>query len=241
MVLLTGAGLFLRSVQQASQIDLGYGSHNVFFNQIWIDKKRYSLTQANEFFLDLQTRIATLPEVQSVCLTEGPLLDDARYSGGQTITVYGTEQKPFGDRKIESFIVSPKFFETVGIPLAGGRDFTEQDRLTSGRVIVINEALARRAFPERNPIGQQLRLFPDMLYPNSEPLEIIGVAKDAKHHSLSEGTEPYLYRPIKDFYGYRGNYMGLFIRTHRNPATTLQAVAGLINNLDPEVTFKQSK
>jgi len=79
-----------------------------------------------------------------------------------------------------------------------------------------------------------------MLYPNSEPLEIIGVAKDAKHHSLSEGTEPYLYRPIKDFYGYRGNYMDLFIRTHRNPATTLQAVAGLINNLDPEVTFKQS-
>jgi putative ABC transport system permease protein len=240
VALLSGTGLFLRSVQQALQVNPGYESQNFFYSKIRIDRKRYSVDQANEFFRNLQNRVAALPEAQSVSVAEEILLDTRRYVGRQTVSVAGAETKPFGAQKIESFIVSPRFFETVGIPLISGRDFTEQDRLGSGRVIIINETIARHAFPGQNPIGQQLRLFPDMFHPNNEPLEIIGVVKDAKHHSLDDGAEPYLYRPIKHFYGYRSNYMVLFVRTYRDPAATLQTVASLINSIDPEIEFRQS-
>src|SRR5262245_21144511 len=240
VALLAGTGLFLRSVQHALQVNPGYESRNFFYSKIRIDRKRYSVDQANEFFRNLQSRVAALPETQSVSMAEEILLDTRRYGGRHTVSVAGAEQKPFGDQKIESFIVSPRFFETVGIPLISGRDFTDQDRLDSGRAIIINETIARRAFPGQNPIGQSLRLFPDMFHPNSEPLEIIGVVKDAKHHNLDEGAEPYLYQPIKHFYGYRSNYMVLFVRTNRDPAATLPTVASMINSIDPEIDFRQS-
>ena len=235
LVLLAGAGLFLRSMQQALQFDLGYESQNLSFCEISVDSRRYSAAQSDEFFRSLQSRVAALPEVQSVCLADGMLLDNRRYRGRDGLWLADAEKMPFGDRKIEQLFVSPKFFATAGIPLVSGRDFTERDRLGSQRVIIINEVIARRAFPGRNPVGQQLRL-----QPNSEPLEIIGVAKNAKHHSLGEGAEPYFYRPLDQLSGYRGNYLVLFIRTQRDPAAIPGIVSSLVRGLDVEIRFSQS-
>jgi predicted permease len=240
LVLLTGSGLFLRSAQQALKFDLGFEMRHLSLSQISIDRKRYSDAQAEQFFRELRSRVAALPEAQSVALAEGPLLDGGRNNGRHKLKLADADQAPFGDRQLESFFVSPQFFATAGIPLTSGRDFTERDHLDAGRVVIINEALARRAFPGQNPVGRQLRLIPDYVQPNGAPVEIIGVVKDASHHNPGEGAEPYLYRPIGQFSGYRGAYLVLFVRAQRDSASVLASVANIIISLDPETSFSQS-
>src|SRR5262245_45006665 len=150
-----------------------------------------------------------------------------------------TEEIPFGDRELESFVISPNYFATIGVPLTSGREFIERDLDSSSRVVIINESLARRAFPGQNPVGRQLRLLSGLNRENGEPLEIIGVAKDSTHHKLGEEIEPLLYRPIKQYFGYRGGYVVLFVRTRREPAAILPPVADLIKSLNPGVGFSQ--
>ncbi|MGH9935553.1 MAG: ABC transporter permease, partial [Blastocatellia bacterium] len=239
LVLLAGSGLFLRSARQALRFELGFEAQNLAFNQISLGSKRHSAAQAEQFFRDLQSRVAALPLAQSVCLAEGSLLDGQRYLRRHKLSLAGTEQLPFGDRTLESFVISPNYFATIGIPLTSGRDFNESDLRSSSRVVIINESLARRAFPGQNPIGQQVRLLTGLYRENGEPLEIIGVAKDATHHKLGEEIEPILYRPIKRYFGYRSNYTVLFARTRRDPAAILPSIANLIKSLNPEVSFSQ--
>ncbi len=230
LVLLTGSVLFLRSVQQALRFDPGYESQNLFFNHIlYLDKKRYSVTQAEQYFRDLQSRVAAMPEAQSACLAEKRLLDDKRrHRGGRlALSLAGAEQTPFGDRELETINVSPQFFATAGIPLISGRDFTWQDGRSSNRVVIINEAIARRAFPGENPVGQQLHLLSDSLQPAGTPLEIIGVAKDAKHHITDEGAEPYIYQPIGQSYSYHGET----IYQYTLPSRIASAFFGLFGGL----------
>jgi predicted permease len=239
LVLLAGAGLFLRSARQALRFELGFDAHNLAFNQISIGGKNHSPQQAEQFFRDLQSRVAALTDVQSVCLAEGSLLDGQRYLRRHKLSLAGTEQTPFGDRELESFVISPNYFTTIGVPLTSGRDFAERDLAISSRVVIINESLAHRAFPGQNPVGRQVRLLTGLNRDNGEPLEIIGVAKDSTQHKLGEEIEPILYRPIKQYFGYRGNYTILIVRTRRDPAPIIPSVANLIKSLNPEVSFSQ--
>src|SRR5262249_30268728 len=153
----------------------------------------HSPQQAEQFFRDLQSRVAALPEAQSVCLAEGSLLDGQGYLRRHKLSIAGAEQTPFGDRELESFIISPNYLATIGLPPTSGCDFAERDLASSSRVVIINESLARRAFPGQDPVGRQVRLLTGLNRDNGEPLEIIGVAKDSTHHKLGEEIEPILY------------------------------------------------
>src|SRR5262249_43315456 len=192
---------------------------------------------------DLHSRIAAMPEAQSACLAEKTLLSSRGSRGGRLATsLAGVEQKPFGDREIESINVSPQFFATAGVPLLSGRDFNWQDGRSSERVVIINEAIASRAFPGQNPVGQRLYILSDSIQSSGPPLEIIGVAKDAKYHVTDEGAEPYIYQPIGQQYqySYYGGGIVVYVRTRRDPAGFMPTVAGLIRSLDPEGPFRQS-
>src|SRR5262249_33951944 len=238
-VLLAGSLLFLLSVQHALKLDLGFESQNLAVSQITIDRKHLSPPQAEQFFHDLQARVPALPEAQSVCLAEGPLLDGARYLRRHKLSLTGADQTPFGDQELESFVISPNYFATIGVPLTSGREFIERDLDSSSRVVIINESLALPAFPGQNPARRQAPLLTGLNGDNGDPLEIIGVAKDSTHHKLGEEIEPVLYRPIKQYFGYRGNYTILYVRTRRDPAAILPSVASLIKSLNPEVSFSQ--
>jgi macrolide transport system ATP-binding/permease protein len=238
LVLLTAAGLFLRSVQRTMQVDPGFQTHNLLFTKIMVDRGRATPYQEYQLFRELQSRAALLPNVKSVSVGEAPLLE--RNGGRHVMITDSTEQKPFGDKKVESFFVTPKFLETAGIQVVAGRDFTEQDLQDSRRVVIINETIARRAFPGQNPIGRHLRLIPDFVSEQDDPVEIIGIAKDVKYHSLWDEPMPFIYRPIIRYTGYRGNYMVMFVRTYHDPAATLLPIAKLIRSIDPEASFTQS-
>ncbi|HEU0180092.1 MAG TPA: FtsX-like permease family protein, partial [Blastocatellia bacterium] len=100
LVLLAGSGLFLRSARQALRFELGFDAQNLAFNQISIGGRYQSTPQAAQFFRDLQSRVAALPDVQSVCLAEGSILDGQGYLRRHKLSIAGAEQTPFGDREL---------------------------------------------------------------------------------------------------------------------------------------------
>jgi predicted permease len=240
LVLLAGSGLFLRSAQQALQTDLGFETQNLAFNRISFSSTPHPALQDVQFFHELKRRVAALPEVESVCLAEGSLLDGDGNRNRHKLWVDDTGQLPFGKRELESFVISPNYFATVGIPLMRGRDFAEGDLASSSRVVIINEALARRAFPGQSPLGRQVRLLTGLILEKSEPLEIIGVAKDATQHRLGEEIKPVLYRPLKQNYFDKSYHAVLVIRTRHDPSVILPFVASLAKSLSPDASCSQS-
>src|SRR5262245_46967651 len=237
IVLLITAGLFLHSLRRTMQIDPGFRPANLFFTKIMIARNRSSPTQITQFFQDLQRRVMVLPNVKSVAVGEAPLLEGriARY----VIRPEGTEEKPFGDERVNSYFTTPRFFETVGITLVAGRDFNERDLSNWPNAAVINKTIAVRAFPGQNPIGRRLLLTPGHQRRQGDMVEVIGVVEDSKDGELWEDPLPLIYRPVAHYSGYSGGYMAVFVRTNQDPAATLPAMAQLIHSIDPEVSFTQ--
>ena len=123
-------------------------------------------------YQELYGRFSALPGVESVTLSAQPPL------GGLAVTT--------NDFSINS--VGPRFFETMGIPLLAGREVSERDDATAPAVAVISESVARRMFPDRNPLGQRLDVF-------GTESEVVGVVKDAHYQNLRQPAEPMAYRP----------------------------------------------
>src|SRR5262245_36898287 len=240
LVLLAGSGLFLRSALQALRFDLGFEARQLAFNRIELPRKPSPALKDAQLYRDLQSRIAALPEAQSVCLSDGSLLDGTGYREGYKLQTPGAEQMPPGDRVFGSLVISPNYFATIGLPLASGRDFTESDLADSSRVIIINEALARRAFPGQDPVGRQARLIRSRVSGDKvEPAEIIGVAKDATNNNLGGEIEPIIYLPLSRNFFEETNRIVLIARTRRDPAAIFPSVASLAKSLGPEVGFRQ--
>ena len=240
LVLLAGSGLFLRSAQQALRFDLGFEARQLAFNRIELPRKPSPALKDAQLYRDLQSRIAALPEAQSVCLSDGSLLDGTGYRDGYKLQAPGAEQMPPGDRVFGSLVISPNYFATIGLPLTSGRDFTESDLASSSRVIIINESLARRAFPGQDPVGRQARLIRREAWGgNVEPVEIIGVAKDATNNILGREIEPIIYLPLNRKFFDETDRLVLIARTRRDPVAIFPSVASLAKSLGPEVRFRQ--
>jgi len=249
LVLLAGSVLFLRGARQALRLDLGFEARRLAFNRIelpWRKTNSVVLKDA-QVYRDLQSRVAALPDAQYVCLADGSLLEGRGYREGYKLQTPGAEQMPFGERELQSVFISPNYFATVGLPLTSGRDFAESDLASSSPVVIVNEALARRVFPEQNPMGRQVRLLPlpgsrafKMGRGSGELVEIIGVANDATHNVLGKEIEPVLYLPLRQNFFDESNRVYLIVRTRHDPAAILPSVASLTKSLDPEVRFDQS-
>jgi putative ABC transport system permease protein len=250
LVLLAGSVLFLRSARQALRLDMGFEERQLAFNEIELPRKKIHPPHLRDAqtYRGLQSRVAALPLAQSVCLSDGSLLEGRGYREGFKLQAPDAEQIPFGDRELQSVVISPNYFATVGIPLTRGRDFAESDLDGFSPVVIINETIARRAFPEQNPVGRQIRLLPlpgsmdfQMGRRNGELVEIIGVAKDAVHNLLGKEMEPILYLPLKqNLFDGRSASVTLIVRTRHDPSAILPSLADQTKSLDPEVRFNQS-
>jgi putative ABC transport system permease protein len=231
LVLLAGSVLLLRSARQALRIDPGFEARQLAFNRIEIPSKKspdLAALKDAQSYRDWQSRVAALPEAQSVCLADESLLNGTGYRDGYKLQTPGAEPIPSGARNFGSLTISPNYFATVGIPLMRGRDFAESDLGSSSPVAIINEALARRAFPGQDPLGRQARLIRHIAQVgNGAPVEIIGVAKDATHNKLGGEIEPIIYLPLKQKFFNESNRAVLIVRTQNDPAAILPSVAGL--------------
>jgi hypothetical protein len=138
------------------------------------------------------------------------------------VTIDGYAPAHGKDMRLNYETVGPQYFQTMPIPLERGRDFDERDRENAHRVVVINETMARRYWPEGDALGKRLKLTEDWL-------EVIGVAKDVKNGSLSESPRPLLYLPLLQ--DYRSN-MILVARTSMNREQAFHGVQTVVSSLD---------
>ena len=223
LVLLVGAGLFLRSLQQASSIDIGMRPDNVLLMATDPKLNRYSPEKTRLYLSQLRQRVSALPGVVSVSY-----LDSIPLSiGGTSFDLKAQGVKDAKPIETDVYYAGSRFFETMGLPLMRGREF---DLRTDAAGIIINETLAKRMFPSSDPIGQRIAM-------DDKAYEVIGITKNFKSRTLGEApaSAAFLFleaRPeeVFSFYG-----ISIVVKTAVHPSTMIRPVRGQIAALDPNL------
>ncbi|HEY3519195.1 MAG TPA: ABC transporter permease [Gammaproteobacteria bacterium] len=224
LVLLVCAGLFLRSLQQAATVDPGFDADNVAIASFDLRTQGYDEARGRAFYTDLAERIAGLPDVRAVTLARGvPLSGDG---GRRRAVVAGYEPQPGEDMEFNFNVVGPEYFEVMRVPLVRGRGFTAIDREGAPQVAVVNETFAARYWPGQDPLGKRLTAFS-----GAEDIEIVGVARDGKYHSLTEAPLPYIYRPFLQDY----EEMTLHVRVTRHTDAFLPVLRSAVRAVDSQL------
>ena len=226
MLLLAGAGLFMRSLWNLRNQDLGLKTDNVIAFSIEPTLNGYDTPRSIALFDQMRARIAAVPGVRSVGTGDVPTLsgDDE----GSNITVEGGLQLPEDLQDVDHIAISPAYFSTLGIPLLSGREFTEADGTTAPKVAIASEAMVKRFFPGRNPIGAHFAFGGGN---NVKPdIEIVGVVKDVKQEHVSSAIQPYVYIP----YAQRPKLTGMtfYVRSTQDPLLLGSALQSEVRQMD---------
>ncbi len=226
LMLLVGAGLFLRTVQNLRRVDLGFNPHNVLLFRISPALNRYDADKRNPLYVEIGDRLRAIGGVRSVAWSNPSLMSPQRFSS--EIYIQGRTYPERQGNPISGAIVSPSFFETMEIPLAAGRGFTERDTKNAPLVAIINEAAARLYFPDGSALG---RRFGQELTESGQ-VEIVGILRDAKYNNVREAVPPTMYRSYHQ--GYAGS-VTFEVRTAGDPLTAIPAVREAVRAVDPNV------
>jgi len=224
LMLLIGAGLFVRSLRNLATTDLGLVRESLVSTQVDPTLSK-SLHDRREFWMQLTERLAALPGVRSVSLA-----GDAVFGNGRWNSTIWTRQPDGSERpaQLAFNVVAPGFFETVGIPLLAGREFGRQDQEKSPPVAVVNRAFARRFFGSANPIGRRFR-------DSITQFDIVGVIGDAKYGGLRKQPQPMFYLPLFQHLQDRSYY--IHVRTAGDSAPIIAAMRREIQAMDPDISI----
>ncbi|HXT28660.1 MAG TPA: ABC transporter permease, partial [Vicinamibacterales bacterium] len=228
VVLLVGAGLMLRSFGTLSGVNPGFDGRHVLTARLTIPQARYSDDQKRiEFFNALASRLAAIPGVESAGLVSYlPLAGGGAATG---FSIVGEPPAAAGQEPVTDVrVVNNGFFSSLKVPLVSGRLFTEREMLEKSNVVVINEALARRHFPNGDALGKNLII--NMTNPNV-PTEVIGIVGDVKYADLATEPRPTTYWPHPQL---AYSAMTLTLRTTPEPASFAPLVEREIRALDKD-------
>ncbi|MBO0858119.1 MAG: FtsX-like permease family protein [Chloracidobacterium sp.] len=229
VVLLIGSGLFIRSLQNARTIDPGFKVEGALLATLDPGLLRYGKEQGREFYRQAVERVEALPGVERASLMNIVPIG-LRFAQQD---VFAEMRNGLRTEVTTGFnTVGPRYFQTMGIRIVRGREFTSQDRAGAQSVVMVNETLAWRLWPGEDPIGKRLRVGGE-----SEPeAEVIGVAGDGKYATLGEKARPYLYQPLLQSYASK---MTLVVRTTGNSEALSAAIRERIQSLAPNLPVSQ--
>ena len=226
------SGLLVQTLRNLQQVDTGYERHGLLVMRIDPRSVGHKGADYLAFCDELLQRLRSLPGVTSATYSGNGL-----FSGSESetsIVVVGQPNKPEAERVVFTDTVGPNYFTALNIPLLMGRDIGPQDIGEKPRSIVINQAMARRLFGEQNAIGQVLHV-DDEEHANVL-LQVVGVAKDVRDHSLTDEIGPRFYTPM--------NLMDLpgeakfEIRTTGDPRAAMRDVRGAVKALSPDLVVQ---
>lgn len=223
-VSLMAAGWFLRSLYNARQTNPGFESKNLMVISFNLSSLGYSEAEGRRLAERMLTEPRSVSGVRTTGLAENRLL--AGIVMARSVSIEGSaSNRPEPLTPTNS--VSPEYFDTLGIPIVHGRAFTPEDHSGTKSVAIINEAMARRYWPEGNPIGRRFR-FED----GSESMEVVGVAHDSKFLSLTQNPQPQVYLPLLQHYS---PSMTLYVRTTTAVPGLLDAVRAKVQSLETQL------
>ncbi len=199
LLLLVGAGLFVRTLVNLQRVDAGFNQEQVLLFQIDTDAIGYKPdSRLVQLYRDVETRVSSIPGVRAASFSMFAFNQGGWNSPAST----RADSSSVSTESINNNSVGPDFFEAMGLPLLAGRGFGAQDTESSPKVAVISEAMARRMFPNSSPMGKRFGMGgPE----HSEDIEIIGVVKDAKYGNLMEEPRPMAYYPYSQSINFLSN------------------------------------
>src|SRR3989441_6168605 len=214
LVALVGAGLFIRSLGHAQQISPGFDVERLAVLSFDLGAQGYTEVRGREFQRAVVERASSVAGVQAATLSNTVPL----FAGGFGRTVF-LEGQDATDRRagrlVQISVVSAKYFQTLGVPLVRGRDLAESDQPNTPAVVVINETMAKRFWPDQDPMGKLFKFFGKCFFN-----QVIGIAKDSKYNFIGEDPTPNIYQTTTQVYE---PTVSLFVRS-----TDPRAVIGTI-------------
>ncbi|HVG19477.1 MAG TPA: ABC transporter permease, partial [Blastocatellia bacterium] len=193
LVLLVGAGLMIRSFFRLQQVDPGFNVNNLLTLDLTAPRLRYPKPPAvADFYQKVIARISALPGVQSVGATSALPLGGGGFYLGRAFLVEGAPPPPDGVEYSGQWnIVTPGYFQALGIPLLKGRDFTDRDTADSTPVIIINETMARAMFGDQDPLGKRIKSWRD----ENVLREVVGVVQNVRYFGRDDRLQSLAYVP----------------------------------------------
>ncbi len=233
LVLLIGAGLFLRTVDNLRKVNVGFNPQNLVLFRVNPQLNRYDPPRIASLYEQMVQRLMAVPGVRAVTLTNPPLLSGSVNSTNLVVQgrVYAPgvlEDRRSQDHSVNRMRVAFNFFDTMEIPLLRGRGFTERDNLPAPKVAIINEAAVRKFFPDEDPIGRRFGSSPE----TSGQIEVVGVVRDVKYSELREPAPATMYVP------YNQNPVGAMafvIRTSSDPTAAMTGIREAVRQVDANV------
>ena len=222
LIALVGAGLFLRSMQNAQNIDPGFESKNLMIMTFDLASQRYAQQQGEQFLRDSVQRVKNLSGVADATVS-------TLFPVGGTIlgTVFkeGEQSNPnYRGTLVAQPSILPGYFNTMRIPLIAGRDFTEFDKTGSQPVAIVNEVAGKMLWGGEDPIGKRLVIFGD-----AQMVQIIGIVKNSVVATIGEAPEPVVYFPMWQKYS---PAVVFEVRTAVNPTMVLGSIRDSVQQLD---------
>jgi putative ABC transport system permease protein len=211
LLLLTGAGLLIRSFQQLLHVDPGFQSNNLLAMELRLPRLRYDkAVQLAAFETQLLERIRALSGVVSA-----GVVNSLPVAGFQAATIISIEGRPSpktfaAGMLVGQRVISPDYFATMHTPFLAGRDFSTRDAQGAPKVAIVNQALATRYFPSENPLGKRIKIDED----GEEWQTIVGIAASMRHSGLGADADPEIFSP---YLQNPWTSMAVVVRTRGNP------------------------
>jgi predicted permease len=225
LLLLVCAGLFIRSVMRAQEINPGFNPHNILIATYDLFTAGYTKETGPEFDRQVLAKVQALPGVESAALSERVPL--AFYRASTSVKPEGYVTRPNENMETQFDSITPNYFHTMQFPIVKGRDFTDGDIRSTQRVAIVSEAFVNHFWPNQEPLGKQ---FDSDL--TNERFTVVGVARDIKQIGLTEQPTPFIYLPA--FQVYRAGLI-INVRAAGDPLSMAKAVEKTVHDLNSDV------
>jgi predicted permease len=235
LLLLIGAGLFIRSLRNLRDLDPGFHTANLIGFAVNPPLNGYKPERSLDFYRQLRENLDAIPGVESASLAIMPVLTGDEWDN--SMSVEGFQHKPNETPDAHMQFISPDYFKTMNIQLIAGRDFRMSDGRGAPKVCIVNERFARRFFKNGLAVGKHIGMDGN---PGAKlDIEIIGVARDTKYESMRDEIPIEVYQPYQQVDFVLGMYA--YVRTARQPEQAFANVRQVVNNFDPNLPVFQMK
>ena len=233
MALLITAGLFLRSLTNVARVDLGIVTENLVTFAISPQLNGYEPERAKQLYVRLEEELTAIPGVIEVSSSLVPLLSSSNW--GTDVHVQGFENGPDVDSNSRYNEIGPDYFQTLGVPILAGREFTQADNESGADVVLVNEAFAKKFNLGRDAIGKR------MSSSGSDELnmEIVGLIQDAKYSEVKDDVPPLFFVPWRQ--SERVGFLTFYVRTGMDPEQVMRSIPPLLARLDANLPIENLK
>ena len=220
-------GLFLRSLSGLENTPAGFDHHNVTVCRLFLTTNSYTASEERQFSRQLRQRLLAAPGVTGAAYSDSIPLGFG-LGKWNDVLIEGYASRPGENLAVHHASVSPGYFDVLRVPLLAGRDFSPEDNPDAPAVMIVNESFARRFFDGRDPVGRHVRI-------HGKPYTIVGMVKDSKYSSLSEGPQPYFYMSFDQVHHGSGESgVALYARADRDARGLASVLRHEMSAIDPK-------